>query len=217
MTAGPDRFQQHLRQAAAGVLARFPAADVPEIYALSFRIWRLDDDRHPYVAIGYNTESQYARERRAEDPGEARWNYACWLLDGFEMLGNVPEDPAGGALFVERAKELGLWYDDGTGDPALPKAVRDEQDGTSGDEQDGMSCDEEDGTSEGLWEYFADACTGLARHLHASGLIEEILGRPLPIVVFDMDCPGWEVEATEAANPPGLITGFLDWQHAQGA
>ncbi|MFF9133726.1 hypothetical protein [Streptomyces sp. NPDC014806] len=217
MTAGPDRFQQHLRQAAAGVLARFPAADVPEIYALSFRIWRLDDDRHPYVAIGYNTESQYARERRAEDPGEARWNYACWLLDGFEMLGNVPEDPAGSALFVERAKELGLWYDDGPGDPALPEAARDEQDGTSGDEQDGMSCDEEDGTSEGLWEYFADACTGLARHLHASGLIEEILGRPLPIVVFDMDCPGWEVEATEAANPPGLITGFLDWQRAQGA
>ncbi|MFE1337653.1 hypothetical protein ACFW6K_08275 [Streptomyces sp. NPDC058733] len=209
MTAGPDRFQQHLRQAAAGVLARFPAADVPEIYALSFRIWRLDDDRHPYVAIGYNTESQYARERRAEDPGEARWNYACWLLDGFEMLGNVPEDPAGSALFVERAKELGLWCDDGPDDPALPEAARDEQDDTSGAEQ--------DGTSEGLWEYFADACTGLARHLHASGLIEEILGRPLPIVVFDMDCPGWEVEATEAANPPGLITGFLDWQRAQGA
>ncbi|MFE1295393.1 hypothetical protein [Streptomyces sp. NPDC058731] len=217
MTAGPDRFQQHLRQAAAGVLARFPAADVPEIYALSFRIWRLDDDRHPYVAIGYNTESQYARERRAEDPGEARWNYACWLLDGFEMLGNVPEDPAGSALFVERAKELGLWCDDGPGDPALPEAARDEQDGTSGAEQDGTSGAEQDGTSEGLWEYFADACTGLARHLHASGLIEEILGRPLPIVVFDMDCPGWEVEATEAANPPGLITGFLDWQGAQGA
>ncbi|MFF9211438.1 MULTISPECIES: hypothetical protein [unclassified Streptomyces] len=209
MTAGPDRFQQHLRQAAAGVLARFPAADVPEIYALSFRIWRLDDDRHPYVAIGYNTESQYARERRAEDPGEARWNYACWLLDGFEMLGNVPEDPAGSALFVERAKELGLWCDDGTGDPALPEAAR--------DEQNDMIRDEQDATGEGLWEYFADACTGLARHLHASGLIEEILGRPLPIVVFDMDCPGWEVEATEAANPPGLITGFLDWQHAQGA
>jgi hypothetical protein len=33
-------------------------------------------------------------------------------------------------------------------------------------------------------------------------------------VVFDMDCPGWEVEATEAANPPELVADFLAWQRA---
>ncbi|POX56498.1 hypothetical protein C3489_04715 [Streptomyces sp. Ru71] len=191
-----------MRQAAAGVLERFPTADVPEIYALSFRIWRVDyDNRHPYVAIGYNTESQYERERRPEDPGEARWNYACWLLDGFETLGNVPEDPAGAPLFTARARQLGLWFDGDPDDPAVPEAVREERD-AQGDL---------------LRQYFADSCLDLARHLHASGLIEKVLGRPLPVVVFDMDCPGWEVEATEAANPPELITGFLAWQHAQEA
>lgn len=202
MNAGSDRFQQHLRQAAAGVLERFPAADVPEIYALSFRIWRVDyDDRHPYVAIGYNTESQYERERRPEDPGEARWNYACWLLDGFEMLGNVPEDPVGAPLFVAQAQQLGLWFDGDPDDPGLPGEVGAEY----------------EARGERLNQYFADACIGLARHLHATGLIEKILGRPLPVVIFDMDCGGWEVEATQAANPPELIADFLAWQHQQGA
>jgi hypothetical protein len=34
----------------------------------------------------------------------------------------------------------------------------------------------------------------------------------MPVVVFDMDWPGWEIEATEAANPPELIADYLAWQ-----
>jgi hypothetical protein len=50
-------------------------------------------------------------ERRPEDPGEARWNYACWILEGFEKLGNVPEDPAGGPVYEAEVKRLGAWFD----------------------------------------------------------------------------------------------------------
>ncbi|MEU6255257.1 hypothetical protein [Streptomyces sp. NPDC047043] len=193
-----EKFQAHLREAAVGILERFPQELRPEIYALSFRIWQIDyDARRPYVAIGYNTESQYEREKYPEDPGEARWNCACWLLDGFEMLGNVPEDPVGGPLYEDEVRRLGLWYD--------------------GEEVGVGEDDEIDAKRELLHLHFADACVDLARHLHASGRVEEMFGRPLPVVVFDMDCPGWEVEATEAANPPGLIEGFLNWQRAQGA
>ncbi|GCB46868.1 hypothetical protein [Streptomyces sp. NL15-2K] len=191
----PGVFQAHLREAAAGILERFPEASRREIYALSFNIWRIDyDDRRPYVAIGYNTEGQYERERRPDDPGEARWNYACWLLDGFETLGNVPEDPAGGPLYVEEIKRLGLWYD--------------------GDDVEVGADDVIDAQRDLLNLHFADACIDLARHLHDSGRIEQLFGRPLPVVVFDMDCPGWEIEATEAANPPELIEDFLTWQRA---
>ncbi|MGI5197409.1 hypothetical protein ACQEVY_27890 [Streptomyces sp. CA-288835] len=183
-------FQQHLRTAAAEILKRFPDTLKPEVYAVSFRIWRIDyDPRQPYVAIGYNTESQYRRETRPENPGEARWNYACWLLDGFEMLGNVPEDPVGSPLYVDEVKRLGLWFD-GEGDDAS------------------------DAQYEALSEHFANACTSLARHLHDSGRLKEILGRPVPVQIFDMDCPGWEVEATQAANPPELVADFLSWQRA---
>ncbi|MFI5687746.1 hypothetical protein [Streptomyces sp. NPDC051636] len=201
MTGRRENFRTHLLRAATGVLERFPEELKPEIYALSFRIWRVDDDdRRPYVAIGYNTETQYERETYPEDPGEARWNYACWLLDGFEMLGNVPEDPVGGALYEEEVRRLGLWFE---GDP-------DEVDETDGEDEIGAKRDL-------LGLHFADACVGLARDLHSEGRIEKILGRPLPVVIFDMYCPGWEIEATEAANPPELIEDFLAWQRAAAA
>lgn len=102
------------------MLERFPAELRTEICALSFHIRRVEDDkRRPYVAIGHDTERQYEAERRLADPGEARWYSAYWLLDGFEMLGNCPEDPAGGALYVEEARRLGLWFDGGAEDAEL--------------------------------------------------------------------------------------------------
>ncbi|MCM1970754.1 hypothetical protein [Streptomyces sp. G1] len=191
--AGRDRdFTEYLRNAALNVLRRFPERLVPEIYALSFRVWRVDDDdRRPYVAIGYNTESQYERERRPEDPGEARWNYACWLLDGFETLGSAPEDPVGGPLYEAEVRRLGLWFEED------------------------QEREEVETRRELLQLHFDDAVLGLARHLHQSGAIASVLGRPLPVVIFDMYRPGWEVEATEAANPPELIADFLAWQRAQ--
>jgi hypothetical protein len=197
VTEQPETFLAHLRTAAVGVLERIPEELKAEIYTLAFNIWRIDyDDRHPYVDIGYNTESQYERERRPEDPGEARWNYACWILEGFEKLGNVPEDPAGGPVYEAEVKRLGAWFD----------SEDDEDEGNEG---------EIDAKSDLLRLHFYDAVIDLARHLHADGVIEKTFGRPLPVVVFDMDCPGWEVHATEYANPPELIEEFMAWQQAQ--
>ncbi|MET7700980.1 hypothetical protein [Streptomyces sp. NPDC005485] len=196
-------FEAHLREAAVGILKRFPEELRQETYVLSFRIWRTDDDcRRPYVAIGYNTESQYERESYPEDPGEARWNYAYWLLEGFETLGNVPEDPEGSRLYVEEVRQLGLWYEGYDDEFELPDDLPEAEQ------------KEIDGKDDLLGLHFSGACIALARHLHAEGHIERIFGRPLPVVVFDMYAPGWEIAATEAANPPEVITDFLAWQHA---
>ena len=198
-TGQPETFLNHLRAAAVGVLERFPERLKPEMYALSFRIWRVDaDDRHPYVAIGYNTESQYERERYPGDEGEVRWNYAYWLLDGFEMLGNIPEDPVGSRVYVEEVRQLGVWYD---GEFDLGRVLDD---------------DDLSARTDLLRLHFYDAVIDLARHLHADGVIEKTFGRPLPVVVFDMDCPGWEAHATEYANPPELVEEFMAWQRAAG-
>ncbi|KUF18895.1 hypothetical protein [Streptomyces silvensis] len=186
-------FQTHLRQAATGILERVPEQLKREIYVLALNIWRIDaDNRRPYVDIGYNTESQYEEQmRRDSDHREARWNYAFWILEGFDRLGNVPEDRTGGPLYEEEVRNLGIWYD---GEFDLGRTLED----------DGLRA------KSGLLElHFHDAVVGLARHLHESGTIERIFGRPLPVVVFDMDCPGWEEEATKAANPVELIEDFL--------
>ena len=188
----PKPFQTHLRQAAAGILERVPEQVKREIYVLAFNIWRIDaDKRHPYVDIGYNTESRYEDMLRHGDSWEARWNHAFWILEGFDKLGNVPEDPIGAPLHEQEARSLGIWYE---GEFDLARMLNDE----------GLR------TKSGLLElHFHNAVIDLARHLHESGTLEKIFGRPLPVVVFDMACPGWEQEATTAANPPELIEEFL--------
>ncbi|CAL9424741.1 hypothetical protein [Streptomyces sp. enrichment culture] len=137
-------------------------------------------------------------DRGPDDDGEARWNYASWLLEDFERLGDVPEDPVGSQVYVEEVRRLGAWYDGGSG---LDRVL-----------------DDEDVAARArlLRAHFRDAVIDLARHLHADGVIERVLGRPLPVVVFDMARPGWEVHATEAADPPALVEDFMAWLRAAG-
>jgi hypothetical protein len=146
------------------------------------------------VAIGYNTESEVRRvlEQECSYEGTARWEYAYWLLEGFEMVGHVPEDPVGSALHLAEARAAGRWYED---------------EGT-------LSEDERDARDDQLVLRFDDICIDTARRLRADGRLEETLGRPVPIVLFDMDRPGWEVEATEAANPAEAIADFIEHQAA---
>ncbi|MCG7202875.1 hypothetical protein [Streptomyces arenae] len=60
------------------MLQWFPVELRTEICALSFHIWRVENDkRRPYVAIGHDIKRQYEAERRLADPGEARWYSAC--------------------------------------------------------------------------------------------------------------------------------------------
>ncbi|MFF7974515.1 hypothetical protein [Streptomyces sp. NPDC007905] len=189
MTDRHGESSAHLPKAATGVIERSPKELKPEIYTLSFRIRRVDDDDlRPYVAVGYNTENQYEREKVHRDRGEARWYCAGRLLDGFEMLGR------------SRGPGRGAPVEGGRGARA---AVRGEG-----------SRRERDVRREVLGTHFADAWVEPARRLHADGRIEKVFGRPLPVVIFDMYCPGWEVEATTAANPPELIEGFLKGQRA---
>ncbi|MFF8772778.1 hypothetical protein [Kitasatospora sp. NPDC015120] len=186
-------FAAHLRRASSGILERLPGRVRSEVYVLALNIWRTDaDDRRPYVDIGHNTESRY-RAAADADPDEARWNYAHWILEGFDRLGHVPEDPVGGALWEAEAGRLGLWYD---GPFDLARRLDDAGVAAKADR---------------LRAHFQQTVIALARDLNASGTVARIFGRPLPIVVFDMDSPGWEEEATTAANPPELITEFLTY------
>ncbi|MEV0189275.1 hypothetical protein AB0I39_12180 [Kitasatospora purpeofusca] len=188
---GVETFGAHLLRASTGILERLPGPVRAEVYVLALNIWRVDaDDRHPYVDIGHNTESQYRKAADA-DAEEARWFYAHWILDGFDRLGNVPEDQVGGALWEAEAGRLGLWYD---GPFDLDRRLDDPAVAAQ---------------ANGLRRHFHASVIDLARRLNETGTVERIFGRPLPVVVFDMDSPGWEEEATVAANPPELITGFL--------
>lgn len=186
-------FRDHVRGAAERILHGFPEELRPEIYVVSFRLWRIaHDPRYPYVAIGYNTESEICRvlDQGCSYEGTARWEYAYWLLEGFEMVGHVPEDPAGSRLHLAEAQAADVWYED----------------------EGSLSDEERDALDDQLVSRFDDVCIDVARHLHASGHLTRVLGRPVPVVLFDMDRPGWETEATQAANPADVISDFMEHQ-----
>ncbi|MEU9607194.1 hypothetical protein [Streptomyces sp. NPDC048057] len=52
-------------------------------------------------------------------------------------------------------------------------------------------------------------CVGAARHLHDSGRIVAALGRPVPVVLYDMFDPDAMFALTSDANPAALIADFM--------
>ncbi|MEU4235167.1 hypothetical protein AB0F17_63795 [Nonomuraea sp. NPDC026600] len=188
-------FRQHMEQEAVRTLAEFPEESGPEIYTVTFRIDSVDQDpRFPYLAIGYNTETEVARllaEPSSPEAWEARWSYAYFPpsgLEGRRIVGHHPEhDPAGAELHRREAVAQGLWYED----------------------EDGLSEQQQDERGERLDEQFHELCVDLARQLHADGQIAETLGRPLPVVLYDMFNPDEMFALTRVANPAELVTEFL--------
>ncbi|QHY96610.1 hypothetical protein SSPS47_15995 [Streptomyces sp. S4.7] len=210
-------FQEHMRRAGERALEALPVPLRPEIYVISFRIWRHDslDWRHPYLAIGYNTESEVRRVLAAQgdsasDPGEVRWSYAYWPPDETAgIVGHGPEpadDPVGAALHLAEIKELGLWYEDFDG-PGDDRA----DDDTAEEEDD----EEQEARNDLLIAHFDDACVDLARHLHTSGKLTEVLGRAVPILPFDMYRAEELDRLAEEANPPEVIADYHSWARAQ--
>ncbi|UQT53860.1 hypothetical protein M4V62_01525 [Streptomyces durmitorensis] len=188
-------FRRHMEQMALRTLGEFPDELISDIYVVTFRIDSVDQDpRHPYVAIGYNTETGVARqlaETGSSEPWEARWNYAYFPpsgLEGIRIVGHHPEhDPVGADLYRREAVVQDLWYED----------------------EDDLSEQEQDERDEQLAEHFNTLCVDLARQLHADGRLVGVFGRPLPVILYNMFDPDEMFALTAAANPPELVTEFM--------
>lgn len=190
-------FRQHMAEMAVRTLAEFPEELTAEIYAVTFRIDSVDQDpRFPYLAIGYNTETEVTRVRAelsASEAWEARWSYACFPpsgLEGVRVIGHDrAHDTAGADLHRREALAEGFWYED--------------------EDDESLSEQEEDERGEALAEQFHELCVDIARQLHRDGHLVSVLGRPLPVILYDMFDPDEMFALTRAANPPELITEFL--------
>jgi hypothetical protein len=194
-------FRQHMAQGIANTLAEFPAEAAPDIYTVTFRIDYVEQDaRFPYLAIGYHTETEVARLLAGPgslDSWEVRWSYAYFApsgLAGIRIAGHHPEhDPVGAGLHREESQAQGLWYEDQDGLAESDRRERDEQ----------------------LGARFYELCIELARDLHTSGRIVESLGRPLPVILYDMFDPDEMFALTKAANPAALIADFMSAYSAE--
>ncbi|MFE1955251.1 hypothetical protein ACFW9D_32805 [Streptomyces sp. NPDC059524] len=176
------RFAEYVRQNAEEVVGTFPADR--GIYAVTFRLDSIDQDpRHPYLAIGYTTEADAAEAAgQTPDAWEARWSYAYFPPTGLEGVRAIGQDGQGAQAFRREALAQGLWYEDG---------------------------DEPGERDEELCEWFYEVCVKAARPLHDSGRIVAALGRPLPVLLYDMFEPDAMFALTSAANPAELVAEFM--------
>jgi len=186
-------FTDHLERLAAEAISAIPAAEAPDVYALSFFIDNEDDDpRRPVLTVGYNTDTQVGRTlHNASDPAEARWNYAFWLQNELTVVGDGNSDPAGAAARDEWIRGLGLWYEEPVDAADWVSSV-------------GALAAEIEGR-------FNQACCQLVRSLHATGFIERHLGRPVPVLIHELEYYEGIARRTENANPTGLADDFIAW------
>ena len=129
----------------------------------------------------------------ASDSSEAKWNYAFWLQTEVCVIGAAGTE--GAVLRQEWIKSLGLAYSD-------------EEEG--GDFERCMRLGGQ------ITERFVALCVRVAGLLHDGGVITGKFGRPVPIIVHELEYYDQIAEQTRAANPQGLTTEFEDWVRGEG-
>jgi hypothetical protein len=199
-----EKFERYIYESVELSVMTIEADVADRIYALSFFIYDDDDDpRKPTLTFSYNTLDRWAECTpvadsniawpMASDSSEAKWNYAFWLQNQVCVIGATGTE--GEVLRQEWTKSLGLAYSD------------DEE------EEDFERCMLLAGQ---ITQRFVALCVRQARALHDEGVITGKFGRPVPIIVHELEYYDQIAEQTSKANPPGLTSEFEDWVRGEG-
>ena len=195
-------FEEHVYQRFADEIQSWDETVAADIYAISFFIYDWEDDpRQPQVHLGYNTISEWqSKIARASDAAEAKWNFAFWAQDFNVIIPDLPlEDAQDRAPSQEESlrddwlKSLGLYY-------------RDE---VEPEEEDAFDAALE--RWDGVTEAFLALCVRVARRLHDTGVIAAKFGKPIPIIIHELEYYDTIAVQTREANPPGVAQEFEDW------
>lgn len=176
-------------------IVKMSKQNVKDIYAISFWKSDVDDDpRCPIISISYNTYSQVKAEKdNASSEQEAKWNFAFWLQDEITMLGG--EDK----LLRQYLKEEGYFYT--LNDQKKAEKLEEEGDNTAYNE---LSQKDDK-----IQSSFMEIIISIVKEIQKSNLIEEKLGKELPIIIHELEYYDLPLEWTRKANPAHLIEEFL--------
>lgn len=194
-------LREHIRKALVTALESIPLSARADVYVISLLVSDTDDDpRRPTIMVGYNTEQRVAactpaagQEPKwpiASDAAEARWNYAFWLQNELAMICNDAADLQGAELLKAWSKERGYWYCDEEEEDDLDEAL----------ERVGPLVTE-----------FVQIAVSIVKELHDVGEIARLFGRPLPVLIHELEYYEEIAEQNEAANPPDLVASFTRW------
>lgn len=181
-----EKLQSDLFEQAKNAILNFDENTIPDIYAISFWLDRLDDDpRRIRCIVGYNTISNYEKEENGvSDPCEAKWNFAFWLQNEETVLGgDAPE-------FQDWIRSLDSYYTDQELEADIYKCL---------DRMDAIS------------EAFVEVIVPVAKRLHTEGVIRQKFGRDIPTIVHELEYYDEPLNWTRRANPDGLAAEFEQW------
>lgn len=159
----------------------------PDIYAISLFVYDEDDNPcKPTVTLGYNTEAVYESEiENAWDAEEARWNYAFWLQND-EMVFGIDETEA---VVKKWILENGLPYSE--------------------------DAEFEDEEYEAVTKAFVAVLVDIVKDLHASGFIKDTFGKPIPILIHELEYYDEIAEQNIEANGEELVKEFVHFCMAE--
>lgn len=212
--ADRDRLAAHVREKLLAAIGEVPREDVPDLYVIS--LWledQEDDPRRPVVRVGYNTERKVVASTPsattprkpepsdaftfdfratdiASDAAEARWNFAFWLQNCLVPIFDETADADGQRLLERWAKEAGLWYSDEDEAHDLNAAVA---------------------RGQRLTNTLVNVLVDVVRDLHRGGELARSLGRPVPVLIHELEYYEEIARQNEAANPPELVWDFAAW------
>lgn len=184
-------LQAYLEQKLRGIIS---ACHADDIYAISFFV--CTNESYEYGGVSNVTEFSvgYQTERDCRGAGELfeeRWNCAFWRQEETPVIKAADEN--------EGMKNLFDWYREngiqhiGYEDPA---ACYDHEMHYIGK------------GPVGYWELLCEIAA-VARKLQVSGFIKTQFGKPIPIIIHDLEYPWYCMEATERANPNGEADTFF--------
>lgn len=184
-------LQAYLEKKLRGIISAWNEDD---IYAISFFVCA--NEVYEYngysnvteFSVSYNTEKDCSG---AGELSEERWNYAFWRQNETPVIESDDEN--------EGIKILFDWYEENGVD-------------NIGYENYDICYDNEmkyiGKGPVGYYELLSEITT-VANKLQTSGFVMNKFGRPIPIIIHDLEYPWYIIEATQKANPNGEADMFL--------
>lgn len=194
-------LRDHMASRLSAALQKIAKADRPGIYAVSLLVYDAEDDpRRPSITVGYNTEAQVSActpggKSRGGNPeassgDEARWNYALWLQNELDVICDETRDPQGAKLVQGWARQRGYWYTDDEEDEDFEAALE---------------------RVAPLTAEFVGMLVEVVRTLHKDGVVAQIFGRPIPLLIHELEYYEEIARQNEAANPAATVASFARW------
>lgn len=165
-----------------------------DIYAISFFVYA----NEAYEYNGYSNVTEFSVSYNTEDDcrgagalSEERWNYAFWRQDETPVIEADYQN--------EGMKILFDWYEEN----GIDNIGYEDYDACYDDEMQYIGKG-----PVGYYELLSEI-TAVARKLQDSGFIKNKFGKPIPIIIHDLEYPWYIIEANKKANPNGEADMFF--------